>query len=175
MAHIISCSGRKRCPLEHINSQRSNIENLSFNKDLLNLRLELIENQNIILNWDYCLPAWQLYSGNLYSQVDERNWRKTKTNVLIVSALFGLIKHTDLIPTYDLVMTDGKNGIASFWRENIELNRFINLDNDVDLLFQKYRKAFNKTGERVTQYNIQNFIGRGHNQAKWLNQQLNNL
>lgn len=175
MAYIISCSDAKKCPLNHSISQISTIENLSFNSELLNLRLKLIENQNIILNWNYCLPAWQLYSGNLYSQVEEFNWRKTKTNVLIVSALFGIIKHTDLIPSYNLFMTDGKNGIASFWRENIELNKFINLNNDVDLLFQNYRKAFNKKGERITQYNIQNFIGRRHNQGKWLNNQLNNL
>jgi cytoplasmic iron level regulating protein YaaA (DUF328/UPF0246 family) len=175
MAFIISCSGRKICPLQNPNSQPSTIEALSFNEELLIWRNQNIENHNVILDWNYCLPAWQLYSGRLYSQVEENNWIKSNTKVLIVSALFGLIKHTDLIPTYDLFMTDGNNGIASYWRENVDLNEFINEQYDVDLLFKKYRKAFNINGERVSQFNIQNFIGRGHNQGKWLNQQLNIL
>jgi cytoplasmic iron level regulating protein YaaA (DUF328/UPF0246 family) len=56
-----------------------------------------------------CLPAWQLYSGvgaRLYPRINNVNWTNTKTDVKILSALFGLIKHTDLIPYYDLAMTD---------------------------------------------------------------------
>ena len=44
MAYIISCSGRKICPLLNPNSKPSTIEKLSFNDELLNLRLQNIEN-----------------------------------------------------------------------------------------------------------------------------------
>lgn len=173
MAYIISCSGRKTSPLQHPNSQASTIEKLSFNEELLIWRTQNVENHN--LNWDYCLPAWQLYTGKLYSQVQQNNWIKPDTSILIVSALFGIIKHTDLILTNNLFMTVEKTGIASFWRNSVDLNKLINPENDVDLLFQKYRKAFNNSGDRISPFNIQNFKGRGHNQGKWLNNQLYNL
>lgn len=173
MAYIISCSGPKRCPLQHPNSQPGTIENLSFNAELLPWRLLNIANNNIILDWNHCLPAWQLYTGRVYSQINANNWTNLETNVLIVSALFGIIKHNDLIPTYDLVMD---YNLANYWRNNTDLNNFINQNEDVDLLFNKYRKAFNAQGNRIAELPNANFADNyGHHKGIWLNNQLNNL
>jgi cytoplasmic iron level regulating protein YaaA (DUF328/UPF0246 family) len=173
MAYIISCSGRKRCPLQNPNSQPSTIENLSFNDELFICRLQNIENQNVILNWEFCLPAWQLYSGRIYSPIIADNWVKNETNVLIVSALFGIIKHTDLIPSYKLVMN---NNIANYWRNNIDLNNFINQKVDIDLLSKNYKKAFNPQGNRIAEVPNAIFADKyGHHKGIWLNNQLNNL
>jgi cytoplasmic iron level regulating protein YaaA (DUF328/UPF0246 family) len=168
MAYIISCSGRKTSPLQHPNSQASTIEKLSFNEELLIWRTQNVENHN--LNWDYCLPAWQLYTGKLYSQVQQNNWIKPDTSILIVSALFGIIKHTDLIPTYNLVMDIN---LANFWRNSVDLNKFINHIEDIDLLSKNYRKAFNHQGNPIVDVPNVIFTDRyGHHKGIWLNDQL---
>ena len=140
---------------------------------MLNWRLQNIENHNIILDWNYCLPAWQLYSGRLYSQIIDENWVKIETNILIVSALFGIIKHTDLIPTYNLVMDNNK---TNFWQNNIDLNNFINQNEDIDLLSKNYRMAFNPQGNQIAETPNAIFADNyGHHKGIWLNNQLNNL
>jgi cytoplasmic iron level regulating protein YaaA (DUF328/UPF0246 family) len=174
MAYIISCSGKKANPILHPNVQPSTIENLSFNDELLIWRIQNIDNHNVILDWNFCLPAWKLYRGRLYSQIKQENWLKTNTEIIIISALFGAIKHTDLLPTYDLAMNG--QGIAKFWREKGNLAQFINAQNDIDLLSKEYRKAFNNQGNPIANEAGEEFADRyGHHKGIWLNQQLNNL
>lgn len=173
MAYLITCSGRKRTS---ILDNPSDLENLSNNNELLEARLQLIALTGIELNWDKTLPAWQLYSGIIYSHIAENNWIKPETEVKILSALFGWINHTDLIPTYDLSMNIRKNGVMPylFWRDSQLLEEFI-FENDIDLLSQAYKKSINQNGNIIA--NIPNIIWNdnwGHHKGIWLNTQLNN-
>jgi cytoplasmic iron level regulating protein YaaA (DUF328/UPF0246 family) len=178
MTYIISCSGDKSC-LSSENTQKSTINDLNGFSALLQARIELIEKLGIDLNWSETLPAYKLYTGRLYKKVKQENWEKQKSDIVIVSALFGLLKHDELIPNYNVVMTDlipgSKDIISTYWRGK-NLNSYINSKIDVDLLFSKYRKAFNKEGSNIGI--IPNVIWRdkyGSHKGEWLNQQLNIL
>ena len=106
MAYLITCSGSKQNPV-FINE--SKLENLSFNDKLFETRTKMIKLSKIELDWNKTLPAWQLYSGTyskVYPQVSEENWLKPNADIMILSALFGWIKHTDLVPFYNLAMAD---------------------------------------------------------------------
>lgn len=151
MSYLITCSGSKVEP-NKINP--SNLKNLSYCQ--LNLTREKLINEyqkhKYNLDWNKCLPAWQLYSGKrakLYPKVVVNNWLKPDADIKILSALFGWINHTDLIPWYNLAMTDKINinnnqiNVFNYWRNNINLNDFINPIIDIDLLSSKYRKAIN--------------------------------
>ena len=178
MAYIISCSGSKSC-LSRKKTQVSSLEDLKGFPELYKSRLELIKKLDLKLNWDATLPANKLYTGKVYKKIHEENWGKEKTDVIIVSALFGLIKKDELIPDYNIVMTDKIPGtnkmISTFWRER-NIAQYIDDENDIDLLFSKYRKAFNKSSETI---GIQpDVIWRdkyGSHKGEWLNQQLNIL
>ena len=102
MAYLITCSGSKRIPSDN----SSSIDLLSY-PDLKIYRERMIEISGISLDWGKTLPACQLYSGirsKLYPQVAAHNWSKSCIKVKILSALFGWINHTDLVPIYDLKM-----------------------------------------------------------------------
>ena len=182
MSYLITCSGSK---VETNQINTSTLNNLSF-QQLNPTRQILIEEYQIqkqtILDWNRCLPAWQLYSGTrakLYPNVENLNWINPNTDVKILSALFGWINHTDLIPSYNLAMTDiiiiDNNPITVFnyWRNNINLNNFINPLIDIDLLSNKYRKALNVVGNPVAIVpNVNWNDNYGHHKGVWLNEQL---
>ena len=177
MAYLITCSGSKQKPTI-INP--SSIENLSFNEELLEVRKQMIQISNISLDWNRTLPAWQLYKGKrskLYPKVSDYNWVNPKSDIRILSALFGWINHTDLIPYYDLAMTDKINGcfVWKMWSNFNLLNNNIDTDNNVDLLSISYRKAINNNGNFVAQVPNINWRDKyGCHKGEWLNEQLNN-
>jgi cytoplasmic iron level regulating protein YaaA (DUF328/UPF0246 family) len=120
-----------------------------------------------------------LYTGKVFAQINPENWRKPKTDIVIVSALFGLIKHYELIPDYNLIMTDKINDtkeiISTFWR-NKNIVNLINPNEDIDLLFNKYRMAFNVNGNSIgVTPNINWNDKYGSHKGRWLNEQLNQL
>ena len=174
MAYLITCSGSKQNPTI-INP--STLEDLSFNNELHIARQEIIQLSNQHLDWDKCLPAWQLYTGRLYSRVLPQNWLKPDANLMILSALFGWIKHTDLIPYYNLAMDNKINGklVLRQWYNLDVLPQFVD-DKDMDLLSEKYRKAINSNGNHVSLHPNINWRDRhGYHKGEWLNEQLNNL
>lgn len=169
MTFIIPCTRTKNNPLDYIECQPSMLENLSFNEELNEIRQNLIQETYPAINWNYCLPAWKLYAGRLYVPVIEENWVKN-ADIKIVSALFGIIRHTDLIPNYDLNI----NKVYAFWR-NVNLNIFIDENNDIDLLSGNYRRAFNITGDPIAHVPQVWTESYGTQRGNWLNNQLNNL
>jgi len=180
MSYLITCSGSKRCPIN--NGGIGDINLLYLNEDFIDIRNELIQLNHIDLNWNYCLPAWKLYSGNysrLYPQVSEDNWTKPTTDVKILSALFGWIKHTDLIPYYDLAMTDTIPNtnikVNLYWLETFNLGNYINPKQDIDLLSKNYRKALDIGGNQVAIMPGVQFTDRGVQKGIWLNKQLDLL
>ena len=62
--------------------------------------------------------------------------------------------------------------ISSFWR-NKNINKLISAQTTTDLLFSKYRKAFNKAGSNVGFLpNIKWKDNYGSHKGEWLNEQL---
>jgi cytoplasmic iron level regulating protein YaaA (DUF328/UPF0246 family) len=177
MTYLITCAGSKRQPATH---NPSNLQALSFNEVLNNARLKLLNLTNIQLNWDYTLPAWQLYSGNIsriYPQITVANWTKDCIDIRILSALFGWIKHTDLLPHYDLRMSDKipqtNQKIFQYWHNQNLLIQLVN-QNDIDLLSGDYRKAVHGNTNPVATLPKAQFTDYGVQKGIWLNNQLEN-
>lgn len=179
MAYLITCAGSKRRP---INKKPSSLQQLSFHQELGDARYKLLElNPHIQLDWNYTLPAWQLYSGNrsrLYPQITEANWTKQCVEIRILSALFGWVKHTDLLPEYDLKMdlripiTNQK--INRYWYSQNLLHQLID-KNDIDLLSGAYREAVQGNANPIAVLPSQIFTDYGVQKGVWLNNQLENI
>ncbi|GAB3323652.1 hypothetical protein GCM10027299_20080 [Larkinella ripae] len=174
MAYLITCSGSKKIPP----FQPSNINNLSYSELTLE-RDELIKRTNIELDWSRTLPAWQLYSGKqskIYSKIPKENWGKPNIDVKILSALFGWIRHTDLIPYYDLVMNSripsSNECVHNYWFKKKKLHLFFDRT-DIDLLSNNYRKAVSgRINPIATVPNINWKDNYGSHKGNWLNIQL---
>lgn len=178
MTYLISCSGKKSMPAKEF-IQKSSLEKINGFPKLYEARKELIAKLGIELNWNETCPAYKLYGGKIYSKINLQNWEKKETDVIIVSALFGLIKHDDLIPNYDVIINSQipKNGglISSYWRSK-NIVSFINLGESTDLLFSKYRLAFSKIGSDVGILpNCKWRDNYGSHKGEWLNDQLDKL
>lgn len=177
MAFLITCAGSKRQPTIH---NPSNFQALSFYDELNTTRQELLDLTNIQLDWNKTLPAWQLYSGNrskIYPRITEANWTKDCIDVRILSALFGWVKHTDLLPYYNLRMSDSiqqtRQRIYGFWHNKNLLNLLVN-ENDIDLLSRDYRRAIHGNVIPVATIPNVQFNDYGVQKGNWLNTQLEN-
>ncbi|MBW4030213.1 MAG: YaaA family protein [Acidobacteria bacterium] len=84
------------------------------------------------------MPAWQRYSGVVWSHLDPGSLKdRQRRRILVPSGLYGLSSATDLISDYRLTMKvalPGLGNVASFWRptladvlEQMEGGRFVNL------------------------------------------------
>lgn len=178
MQYIISCSGEKR-NLSTLQTTQSQLVEITGFKDLFDARLTLINRLGISneLDWSNTVPAYQLYFGKLYKKVLKENWIKQNTDIVIVSALFGLLRPTDLIPNYNIVMDqkipDTGEKIHQFWFEQ-KINQYILPENAIDLLFSKYRLAFNKNGREIGKSPDITWRDKyGSHKGEWLNEQLN--
>lgn len=177
MGYLITCARSKIIPIV---PNPSSIINLSFNAQLFEIREEIIAASNIQLDWARTLPAWKLYSGTrskLYPQISIANWNKPCIDIKILSALFGWVKHTDLLPYYNLRMTDriDNQPVWRFWHDQNILLQLINPNYDIDLLSGDYRMAISGNRQNVAILpNIQ-FNDYGVQKGNWLNVQLNNL
>jgi cytoplasmic iron level regulating protein YaaA (DUF328/UPF0246 family) len=182
MAYLITCSDSKNEP-ELLNP--SILANLSFHPQLGASRAILmgqyLANGNTI-DWTKTLPAWELYSGDrskVYSKVSAGNWIKPCVEIKILSALFGWVKHTDLLPYYNRRMTDriiflGQNiSVKKFWyKQQVLLPPIFNPHTDIDLLSGDYRKAINGNDAPVAILPPILFTDWGDQKGRWLNSQL---
>ncbi len=179
MAFLITCCKSKINPIV---LNKSSLSSLSFDSTLGESRKELLKlNPQIKLNWDYTLPAWQLYSGTrskIYPQITCVNWLKECADIKILSALFGWVKHTDLLPMYDLRMTDRMSSsnqrIYKYWQNQNLLAQLVN-ETDIDLLSGDYRKAIHGANAPVSIIPDAQFNDYGVQKGIWLNKQLNNI
>ena len=171
MSYLITCAGSKIEPTEY---RPNNPLNLFLGKELYEARDIILNKAKIILNWDFCFPAYKLYSGKhsqVYSQIDELNFLNVNTDIKILSALFGWIRPLDLIPHYDLRMSDkieGGKKVWQVWKELNILSQYLNVE-DIDLLSGDYRKAIPNNPATIP--NII-FKGYGIQKGRWLNEQL---
>lgn len=155
--YLIPCCAAK----EPDGNTVSALQNLSFNELLYSCRKKILTMYNNAgnppLNWKKCLPAVNRYNGIVYRPDVQALITANPDKFLIVSALFGIIKPTDLIPDYNLTMTTIFNGntVADYWRDNYSdciaciLNKVLSTikrDNPeisfVHLLSNEYQKAF---------------------------------
>ena len=175
MTYLIPCSSSKKVPVD---IQHGSLDDLYMSELLGPHRNELIARRGIPLTWCRTMPAYQLYSGSrsvIYSRISYENWMKPCVQVLILSALFGWVRHTDRLPYYDLKM-NGKQGLPmspeKFWRDKVDLVGLLGHHDYVDLLSKNYKKALRAAdmGDRPLEY-----IGRGQNIGDYLETQLTQL
>ncbi len=180
MIYLITCAGSKK---EASTLNKSSLEHLFCNDLLLEPRKKLITLTGINLDWSHTLPAWDLYSGSrskLYPRVSADNWEKPCVKIKILSALFGWINHTDLIPHYDLRMCDllkyNNKSVWRYWYELDILSTLVDKKNYIDLLSGDYRKAIHGNNSPIAKEPNAYFSDHyGVEKGKWLNNQLNNL
>ncbi len=174
MAYLITCCKDKINPTQQLQGSLNGL----YRDDIFHQqRVDLIEQAGITLDWSKTLPAYQLYSGKIYSKISPQNWIKPCVEIKILSALFGWIRHTDLIPYYDLKI-DKKQGELTrapyiLWRNSGVLLNVIN-HNDIDLLSNTYKKAFNGNIPAQIPDNFE-FKDRGDCVGYWLENELNNI
>jgi cytoplasmic iron level regulating protein YaaA (DUF328/UPF0246 family) len=178
MAYLITCAGSKRKELSGI---QSSIEAISFHKELIKSREKLIIAIGLQLDWQNCLPAWKLYSGTyskLYPKISAENWIKACADVKILSALFGWISPCDLVPYYDVKMTDAMRNnekVSQFWHSSGVLKAFVHSD-DIDLLSGSYRKAVSGNSNPIAITPKIIFKDKyGSHKGIWLNEQLTKI
>lgn len=90
-----------------------------------NQMAEVVRNQSLLTA--PTAPAWQVYTGVLYSELDAatltpKQRQKLSDSVWIASALFGLVGFDDSIPAYRLsgdTALPGIGALASFWRDHL--------------------------------------------------------
>ena len=176
MTYLITCSKSKIIPSIF---NPSSLNKLSYNDLLHETREELLTLTNIQLDWNYTLPAWQLYSGKqsrMYSVINKDCWENNEVNFKILSALFGWICKDDLVPNYNLQMTDKLNNnitVHNFWKSKNVLNKLV-FQTDINLLSTNYLKAFKLSDRKNGTKPNQKFKGRGAQQGIWLNSQILN-
>lgn len=174
MAYLITCCKDKINPTQQLQGSLNGL----YRDDIFHQqRIDLIEQAGITLDWSKTLPAYQLYSGKIYSKISPQNWIKPCVEIKILSALFGWIRHTDLIPYYDLKI-DKKQGELTrapyiLWRNSGVLLNVIN-HNDIDLLSNTYKKAFKGNIPAQIPDNFE-FTDRGDCVGHWLENELNNI
>lgn len=122
--------------------------------DLLQLRKKVAESFGINLGKREYKLAYKRYIGNLYSEVSNDAWvsleEKDNTELVIISALYGLIYWDQPIINYDVEITDKikpKRTLKTWWKNNdlsLILADFIenkNFDVVGSLLSNNYEKA----------------------------------
>jgi len=208
---LIPCSKRKISPGQaNYQSSVSNVQPSSDIPAINELREELLElikatpklanreeNKNGILNQSSrSVKAIDLYDGNFHRKVKDRlRSSECKDRVLIVSALYGLVKLDEYLKLYDLGIKDEqestnkeKNSVYKFW-ENSNLNDILydyiesnNISNVWSLLPIDYHNVFKNLWNDLGEEGISCFhilIPNGGNainykKADWLNSFLKN-
>jgi cytoplasmic iron level regulating protein YaaA (DUF328/UPF0246 family) len=101
--------------------------------------------------------------------------------VYIISALFGIIRGTDYLPTYDLAIDDElhKDQIiehpSEFWKGKLDLiiEKLINEGNVIyDLLSDNYRKVIPTSAEKLKSTGEKWKYDRGSRRGEWLKQNI---
>jgi hypothetical protein len=172
IVHLIPCSGKKNKG----GNNSSNVNLLFQNEILGNCRERLIamynaNNPQNPLDWSKTMPAIERYNGKVwYSNDVKAAISNNPDKVLIVSALFGIIKPFDLIPYYDLEMKQVTNGtkVSKFWKSECDKcvlnkaliahkNNFPDLEY-VNLLTKNYQMAFCNFAEIQNIHPANNYV-----------------
>lgn len=123
---LIPCSERKRkggIPVYNASSSIINYLTDSSKEHLLSLRKRLFEHFPLPFKIEY-IEAYRRYNGQIYRQISSSSWDKLKKNpeldVVIISALYGLLRYDEPIRYYDISMKNkkGQHTLKTWWRKN---------------------------------------------------------
>jgi len=172
---IPCCLRKERNGEKSYNSNRAVANFLGpFGESLMNLRRKLATylglQQGLDLGFEAStsisfLPAFRRYSGNLYSRISRETWLKLqdceKVDLLIVSALYGLLTWQEHIRYYNCKMSDSlPNGqsLRNWWKGMGlgEMVAYYVRNNGIrvvhDFLSNTYRISIDEAGKRIKEY-----------------------
>jgi len=138
---IIPCCSRKISGGIEINQELTFFENPNKVPELIERRNERINliHPNI---QEELLPAWQRYDGQIYRRLKEHQplintlIAEKKLDIIIISALYGVININTPIINYNLEM--GALGVVNFWNHNEIISNSINqycIENDIENVY----------------------------------------
>ncbi len=125
---MIPCSGRKTPEGFHSSEGRQIKGDLqpSDARKLEKLRKKVADSFNISLDSpeQSLLPAYKRYSGNLYKKISEQAWKeldnREDVELVIISALYGVIYWDEPIIHYDIELTDpikSRRRLNTWWKK----------------------------------------------------------
>ena len=180
------------------------LSNLS-REHLLRSRRELFENFSLPYGQDagyqsdttiHYMEAYKRYTGmysQLYRQVSPVSWEKLKRtweklDLIIVSALYGLVKHDEPIRWYDKTMKDKvrhqtlkvwwrKQGLCAILKDYIERNNFSEVHNVLSNDYSEALKGcFEKLPLKYSYYDLSRYrSGSNAYRGKWVDNFIQNF
>lgn len=144
---IIPCCSRKVDGGIEINRGLTYFENINNIPELIERRNERINLTHPNIREEELLPAWDRYDGQIYRRLKEHQplintlIAENKLDIIIISALYGVININTPIANYNLEM--GALGGANFWSHNHILSNSINeycLRNDIENVYTFLRR-----------------------------------
>jgi len=202
---LIPCSGSKRKGSTVTYDPKSAIfDHLtsSSREHLLRLRRKLFGHFSMKMGQDVGYPdedeieymqAYSRYTGQIYRQISPLSWDKLKRtphlDLVIVSALYGLVRYDEPIRYYDKMMKDRVEGqlLKTWWRNNNLgeiLREYINKNNISEVhvvLSNDYKEAlsncFRDTDEvRYVSYDFSKYkSGSNAYRGRWINEFIRNF
>lgn len=132
-----------------------------YKNKLERLQKQVAKSFNINLEEGKKKPAYRIYQGKLYSQLESEVWTDLQENdnkdVCIVNPVYGFIYWHESIIEHDITMEDkiGSNRLNTWWKHNgisdILINYIIN--NDFDLI-RSLLPVSHKKSMPFIQYNL---------------------
>jgi hypothetical protein len=139
---IIPCCSKKVTGGTQINQGLTFFENINNVPELINRRNERINLVHLDIQEEELLPAWDRYDGRIYRRLKEHQAlidtliAQNKLDIIIISALYGVINIKTPIANYNLEMK--ALGGVNFWRFNNILGHSMNeycLQNDIENIY----------------------------------------
>jgi len=161
---LIPCCARKRPGGKDVEGRRIEGDiGSDYKEKLLGMRSTVAGSFNIDLDsGEELLPAFVRYNGHLYSKVPNKAWENLNsmddTEVVIISALYGLIYWDQPIINYDIEMDESifpgrwlntwwkNNSLSNILSDYIKENKFEKVDS---LLSNNYQRAISRAERKA--------------------------
>jgi cytoplasmic iron level regulating protein YaaA (DUF328/UPF0246 family) len=139
---IIPCCSAKVAGGIQTNQELTFFENIYNVPELIERRNERIKLTHPNIQEEELLPAWDRYNGRIYKRLKQHQplintlIAENKLDIIIISALYGVININTPIANYNLEM--GALGGVNFWNHNHILSNSINeycLQNDIENVY----------------------------------------
>jgi len=153
---ILPCSDRKMSGGRLISDSPSFVDLIDDDQaqQLSLLKSKVTEALGITLKPDELLPAYHRYTGNIYTQIPLSAWEKLENtdnvDVLIVSAMYGIVLWNEPIQEYDAEMAKSiypGRRLNTWWKQNglgdilVKALDTLNAETVQDFLSLGYREA----------------------------------
>jgi len=126
-------------------------ERFSSGLDFSNKTNEILKNiPEVLVSKDYC-KAFYMYDGMCYKNIkreefDNCDLEYIREHLIIISALYGVLKPFDLINPYrlDFIMKTKMGNLYNFWKDDIAKNILKDTDFIVNLASEEFSKTVKK-------------------------------